>query len=109
MNAKDDVQISLLPTRAPMIRAAGDAAILDWSGKPLEILCESEHTCGLYTVQRATVHTGEGPIVGHVHSFGESFYLLSGRAEFFLKSYRLSLVRAISSISREERPIALKP
>ncbi len=83
MTANSDQGISAHPQRSPLICAPGAASILDWSNKPLEILCESEHTCGLYAAQRATVHQGEGPIVGHAHSFGESFYLLSGRTQFF--------------------------
>ncbi len=72
----------MLPLRVPLICLPDQALSVDWNGMPLELLCESEHTSGLYSVQRALVSKGEGPIVGHSHHFGESFYLLSGRAEF---------------------------
>jgi quercetin dioxygenase-like cupin family protein len=78
----DDALNPAMPLRSPLICKPGMASVLDWSGKSIEILCESEHTCGLYSAQFARLGRGEGPIVGHAHSFGESFYLLSGRAEF---------------------------
>jgi quercetin dioxygenase-like cupin family protein len=55
---------------------------IDWMGKPLRILAETQHTAGHYAIQQAIVPKGSGPIAGHRHWFGESFYLLSGSAEF---------------------------
>jgi quercetin dioxygenase-like cupin family protein len=54
----------------------------DWMGKPLRILAETQHTAGHYAIQQAIVPKGSGPVTGHRHWFGESFYLLSGSAEF---------------------------
>ncbi len=79
---KSEYEILSNPPRLPLISIAGNASRVDWNGRPTELLCESEHSCGLYTVQRATVQPGPGPIIGHAHNFGEGFYLLSGRAEF---------------------------
>jgi quercetin dioxygenase-like cupin family protein len=69
--------------RQPLILKPDSTERFDWTGKPLELLGESEHTAGLYTIQRATVHQADGSIAGHRHGFGESFYLLSGSLEFF--------------------------
>lgn len=68
--------------RAPRVSFPEQSDFVDWMGKPLGILSESEHTCGNYAMQFAMVPKGGGPVAGHSHWFGESFYLLSGSAEF---------------------------
>ncbi len=70
------------PPRSPWIVLPEKASVVDWLGHPVELLCEAEHTAGLYTVQRAFCRKNSGPVAGHSHSFGESFYLLSGAIEF---------------------------
>jgi len=69
--------------RMPLILSPDSTECFVWTGKPLELLGESEHTGGLYTTQRATVHKDDGSIAGHRHGFGECFYLLSGSLQFF--------------------------